>query len=145
MRGRAFLSNASLRGSCLACPAKHSCGSDVTLGDFWGVQAAHPEVDYEGGVSAVLCNTGRGVAAIDAVKPRVRWGESSLDKVLPGNPSLVRSVAPYEKRDRFMADLGDGMGIDGLMAKYDFKPSLARRVCGKLGRVGRKVLGLLGR
>ena len=142
---KAFLSNASLRGSCLACPAKHSCGSDVTLGDFWGVQAAHPEVDYEGGVSAVLCNTGRGVAAIDAVKPRVRWGESSLDKVLPGNPSLVRSVAPYEKRGRFMADLGDGMGIDGLMAKYDFKSSLARRVCGGLGRVGRKVLGLLGR
>ena len=109
------------------------------------MQTAHPEVDYEGGVSAVLCNTARGVAAIEALKPRVRWGESSLDKVLPGNPSLVRSVAPYEKRGRFMADLGDGMGIEGLMSKYDFKPSLARRVCGKLGRVGRKVLGLLGR
>ena len=109
------------------------------------MQTAHPEVDYEGGVSAVLCNTVKGVAAIEAVKPRMQWGESSLDKVLPGNPSLVRSVAPYEKRDRFMADLGDGMGIDGLMAKYDFKPSLARRVRGGLGRVGRKVLGLLGR
>lgn len=72
------------------------------------MQTAHPEVDYEGGVSAVLCNTGRGVAAIEALKPRVRWGESSLDKVLPGNPSLVRPVTPYEKRGRFMADLGDG-------------------------------------
>ena len=109
------------------------------------MRAAHPEVDYEGGVSAVLCNTSRGVAAIDAVKPRVQWGESSLDKVLPGNPSLVRSVTPYEKRGRFMADLGDGMGIDELMSKYDFRPSLARRVRGKLGGVRRKVLGLLGR
>ena len=142
---KAFLSNASLRPSCFACPAKRSCGSDITLGDFWGVQTAHPEVDYEGGVSAVLCNTVKGVAAIEAVKPRMQWGKSSLDKVLPGNPSLVRSVAPYEKRDRFMADLGDGMGIEGLMSKYDFKPSLARRVRGKLGGVGRKVLGLLGR
>ena len=140
---KAFLSNASLRASCLACPAKRSCGSDITLGDFWGVQAAHPEVDYAGGVSAVLCNTGRGVAAVDAVKPSLQWGESSLDKVLPGNPSLMRSVTTYEKRDRFMSDLGDGMSIDELMAKYDFKPSLARRVRGKLGGVKRGLLGLL--
>lgn len=108
------------------------------------MQTAHPEVDYEGGVSAVLCNTARGVAAIDAVKPRIQWGESSLDKVLPGNPSLVRSVAPYEKHGRFMADLGDGMGIDELMSKYDFKPSLARRARGKLGGVKRRLVGLLG-
>ena len=29
---KAFLSNASLRSSCYACPAKRSCGSDITLG-----------------------------------------------------------------------------------------------------------------
>lgn len=109
------------------------------------MRAAHPEVDYEGGVSAVLCNTDRGAAAVDAVKPSLQWGESSLDKVLPGNPSLMRSVTTYEKRDRFMSDLGDGMSIDELMAKYDFKPSLVRRVRGQLGRVKRRLLGLLGR
>ena len=140
---KAFLSNASLRSSCLQCPAKRSCGADITLGDYWGVQSAHPEVDYEGGVSAVLCNSVKGVAAIDAVKPRIQWGESSLEKVLPGNPSLVRSVTPYGKRNEFMGDLADGMGIDGLMGKYDFKPSLIQRVRGKLGGVKRKVLKLI--
>ena len=140
---KAFLSNASLRSSCLQCPAKRSCGADITLGDYWGVQSAHPEVDYEGGVSAVLCNSVKGVAAIDAVKPRIQWGESSLEKVLPGNPSLVRSVTPYGKRNEFMGDLADGMGIDGLMGRYDFKPSLIQRVRGKLGGVKRKVLKLI--
>ena len=140
---KAFLKNASLRSSCLDCPAKRSCGSDITLGDFWGVQSAHPEVDYEGGVSAVLCNTVRGVAAIDVVKPRVEWGASSLEKVLPGNPSLVRSVTPYGKRDGFLGDLSGGMGIDELMGKYDFKPTLKQRVRGKLGGVKRKVLKLI--
>ena len=140
---KAFLSNASLRSSCFRCPAKRSCGSDITLGDYWGVQSAHPEVEYEGGVSAVLCNTAKGLAAIDAVKLRVEWGESSLEKVLPGNPSLVRSVTPYGKRNEFMGDLADGMGIDGLMGKYDFKPSLIQRVRGKLGGVKRKVLKLI--
>ena len=142
---KAFLGNASLRSSCLRCPAKRSCGSDITLGDFWGVQAAHPEVVYEGGVSAVLCNTAKGTVAIDTVKARVEWGASSLEKVLPGNPSLVRSVTPYGKRNEFMGDLGGGMGIDELMTKYDFKPSLKERVRGKLGGVKRRLKGLLCR
>ncbi len=140
---KAFLSNASLRSSCLRCPAKRSCGSDVTLGDFWGVQAAHPEVDYEGGVSAVLCNTAKGAAAIDAVKPRVEWGASSMEKVLAGNPSLARPVAPYARRGEFLADLEAGMGIEELMAKYDFKPSLKQRIRGKLAGVKRRVLKLI--
>ena len=141
---KAFLNNASLRSSCLQCPAKRSCGSDITLGDYWGIQAAHPEVEHEGGVSAVLCNSGKGVAAIDAVKPRIQWGESSLEKVLPGNPSLVCSVTPYGRRSEFMGDLGGGMGIDELMGKYDFKPTIKQRVRGKLGGVKRKVLKMIG-
>ena len=140
---KAFLGNASLRSSCLRCPAKRSCGSDITLGDFWGVQAAHPEVDYEGGVSAVLCNTAKGAAAIGAVKPRVQWGESSLEKVLAGNPSLARPVAPYARRTEFLTDLEGGMGIDELMGKYDFKPTLKQRVCGKLGGVKRKIFKMV--
>ncbi|MFR7749878.1 MAG: Coenzyme F420 hydrogenase/dehydrogenase, beta subunit C-terminal domain [Collinsella sp.] len=59
---KAFLANASLRSSCLACPAKRSSGADITLGDF-GV----PEYPSRGrqlkGVSAVLCNTEKGVRA----------------------------------------------------------------------------------
>jgi hypothetical protein len=142
---RAFLNNASLRPSCYNCPAKRSCGSDITLGDFWGIQSAHPEVDYEGGVSAVLCNTAKGVAAIDGVRDGIEWGESSLEKVLPGNPSLVKSVAPYTRRDEFMAELANGVSIDGLMAKYSFAPSLGRRIRGKLGGVKRRILGCLKR
>ncbi len=142
---KAFLSNASLRASCYACPAKRSCGSDVTLGDYWGVQAAHPEVDYESGVSAVLCNTTKGAAAIEAVKDHVEWGESSLEKVLPGNPSLVRPVKPYEKRDEFVAGLESDTGIEELMGKYGFKPSLKQRVRGKLGGVKRRALKMIGR
>ena len=141
---KAFLANACLRPSCFSCPAKRSCGSDVTLGDFWGIQSAHPEVDYEGGVSAVLCNTPKGLAALQALKPRLEWGESSLEKVLPGNPSLVRPVAPYAHRDGFMADLESGLGIDSLIAKYDFKPTFAQRLRGKLSTVKRRLKNMIG-
>ena len=39
---RAFLANACLRPSCYACPAKRSCGSDITLGDFWASSRRTP-------------------------------------------------------------------------------------------------------
>lgn len=142
---KAFLANASLRPSCFACRVKRSCGSDVTLGDFWGIQSSHPEVDYEGGVSAVLCNTSKGLAAIERLKSGIEWGESSLEKVLPGNPSLVRPVVPYERRGEFMADLECGRGIDEMMAVYGFEPSLAQRVRSKLGGVKRRLKKLLGK
>lgn len=136
---KAFLANASLRPSCFQCPAKRGCGSDITLGDFWGFQGIHPEVDYSKGVSAVICNTRKGVAAFEGIADSVDRGDATIEQVLAGNPSLVKSVAPYEKRVEFMADFASGMGIDGLMAKYDFKPSLKQRMRGKLGAVKRKV------
>ena len=142
---RAFLRNASLRQSCFACPAKRSCGSDVTLGDFWGIQSAHPEVDCEGGVSAVLCNTAKGAAAIEALKPRLEWGRSSLEKVLPGNPCLTKSVAPYAERDEFMASLKAGADMAGMVGEYGFRPTLLQRLRGKLGGIKRRLAGLSGR
>ena len=141
---KAFLANASLRPSCFACPVKRSCGSDVTLGDFWGVQSAHPEVDYKDGVSAVLCNTSKGAAAIEILKPGIEWGESSLEKVLPGNPSLVRPVVPYWRRGEFMAALEDGIALDKMIVTFDFEPSLAQRVRNKFGGVKRRLKKLLG-
>lgn len=136
---KAFLRNASLRQSCFACPVKRSCGSDITLGDFWGIQSAHPEVDYEGGVSAVLANTAKGVSAVESLKSRLEWGESSAEKVLSGNPSLVKPVTPYEGCDGFVGDLESGLEIGEMFDKYGFRPTLAQRVRSKLGAVKRKV------
>ena len=141
---KAFLRNASLRQSCFSCPAKRSCGSDITLGDFWGIQSAHPEVDFEGGVSAVLANTAKGLSAVEALKPRLEWGASSLEKVLPGNPSLVRPVAPYARSVEFMVDLESGLDINALMSKYDFKPTLVQRLRGILGVIKQQIKKLLG-
>lgn len=136
---KAFLANASLRPSCFMCPAKRGCGSDITLGDFWGFQGIHPEVDYSKGVSAVICNTEKGFTAFKGIMASVECGDATIEQVLAGNPSLVKSVVPYEKRDEFMEDLALGMDIEGLMSKYDFKPSLKQRFRSKLGAVKRKV------
>ena len=136
---KAFLNNASLRSSCFACPAKRSCGSDITLGDFWGIQSAHPEVDYKDGVSAVLVNTAKGLSAVELLKPRLEWGKSSVEKVLPGNPCLMKSVSPYEGRDGFIQDLESGIGMSEMIGKYAFRPTLVQRIRSRLGGMKRRI------
>lgn len=142
---KAFLSNACLRPSCFSCPAKRRCGSDVTLGDFWGVQSAHPEVDYSGGVSAVICNTAKGVGALEVVSPLLDSGFTTFEKVLAGNPNLVASVVPYSRYSEFMFDVADGRTVPELMHKYTFEPTLVQRVRLHLGRAKRGLIHLFRR
>lgn len=142
---RAFLADAGLRPSCFSCPSKLSCGSDLTLGDFWGVQSAHPEVDFAGGVSAVLVNTPKGAEALEGVGTGLRLGPSSFEKVLAGNPCLARSVRPCPEREAFMAALVGEMPVEEMRRRWDFEPSLAQRLLSKLGGAKHKVKKLLGR
>ncbi len=138
---KAFLQNASLRESCLSCPSKRCCGSDITLGDFWGIQSVHPEIVDDLGVSAVICNTAKGVMAFDSVRGSLETGPSSLEEVVPGNPSLVHSVKAYAKRGEFLEDVADNMSIEDLMKKWAFEPSLKQKVRGKLSGLKHRILG----
>lgn len=138
---RAFLKNASLRPSCLACPFKRRCGSDVTLGDYWGIQRQHPEVSVEGGVSAVVCNTGRGLAAVSRISGSADSGESSLGKVVAGNPALVGSVQSYADRDAFMAAVAEGSSVPDMMVRWSFEPTLRQKLVSKAKGAAKRLLG----
>ena len=49
---RGFVNNLFMRPSCYTCPAKGgTCGSDVTMADFWGIQKLYPDFDDDKGVS----------------------------------------------------------------------------------------------
>lgn len=132
---RAFLDNASLRSSCFDCPAKRSCGSDFTLGDFWGFPSIHPEVDSSMGVSAVLCNTHKGKKWFDRVSSELEIGPSSYDEVLGGNPALATSVTPHPQRIIFLHALADGASIRELSSRWSFEDTLLIRLRRKLKRM----------
>lgn len=125
---RAFLDNASLRPSCFACPSKRSCGSDITLGDFWGFQSLHPEVDSAQGVSAILCNTSKGLAAIDVLLPQTVSDDAPYEDVLAGNPALEESAEPCEVRNDFIAAFRSGVSISELSGKWCFEEGFASRL-----------------
>lgn len=131
---KAFLSNASLRPSCYSCPFKRRCGSDITLGDYWGIRASHPEVTTDDGVSAVIVNSERGKEALVRISSLISFGESNFDDVVAGNPSLVRPVRPYRKRGAFMAAVASGMPIADMRERWTFAPSPARKLVKRLIR-----------
>lgn len=50
-----FLSNLTLRPSCYNCPVRSGrSGSDITLGDFWGINDLAPEINDNKGCNIVL-------------------------------------------------------------------------------------------
>lgn len=127
---KAFLSNASIRPSCFRCPAKRACGSDLTLGDFWGVGRCYPEVERSMGVSAVVVNTGLGEHATWEASGALELGAAEYECILVGNPSLESSGLPYARYDDFMDDVASGMRLSALQNKWPFRQTLVSKLRG---------------
>lgn len=138
---RAFVRNASLRGSCLACPAKRRCGSDLTLGDFWGIGKWHPDVPSDMGVSAVVASTGRGRLAIDRISEWISTGPASFEEIASGNPSISRSLPPFAERGAFVRAIESGAPVSEMMRRWDFEPPLRRKAVAIAKRVAKRILG----
>lgn len=137
---KAFLNNASLRESCFNCPSKSRAGSDITLGDFWGIASYHPGVKTSSGVSAVLVNSEKGSAALSEIANLISCGDSSYESILRGNPSLRESSKPFRGYTQFMDDLASGMCMKEMLANWSFKPTVLQRMVSVLSAVKKKVL-----
>ena len=99
---RGFLANLYLRPSCYECKCKgEHVSSDITLGDFWGIERLMPGLNVDKGVSAVILNTDKGRSFFDGIKDKLFCGEVSYQDVVLGNPSLVRPCAKPKKSDLF--------------------------------------------
>lgn len=138
---RAFLRNASLRGSCLSCLFKRRCGSDITLGDYWGVRRQHPEVSVDGGVSAVLGNTRKGAGAVSRISDSMTFGGSSIEKIVSGNSSLVRPVQPFVERAEFLSSLAAGMSIPEMIRRWDFEPTRKQKIVSGAKAAVKRLIG----
>ena len=97
---KGFLADLYLRPSCYACPAKClKSGSDITIGDFWGIQNVLPEFDDDKGVSAVLLNTEKSLKTIPLYS--IDQKEVAYEDVYRGNPALIKAVFRPQKRKNF--------------------------------------------
>lgn len=97
--------NVNLRPSCFHCryctPARNS---DITLGDFWGIEQVRPDFDDGMGCSAVICHTQTGRQLWEQVQPEVQWFACEEQELANDRqPRLREPVQPHPKRALYMA------------------------------------------
>lgn len=135
-----FLLDIALRESCYDCNFKlGNKYSDITLGDFWGVNNYYPEMYNKKGVSAIIINTAKGLDIFNKISSNLEYKNCKLEEILSGNPSLKLSGKYPTRRNEFFDNI-DILNINDLTKKYTKRP-LYKRILGKLKRVIKKVLG----
>lgn len=130
---RGFLRGLYLRPSCHRCAFKSLLsGADLTIGDYWRVGEAHPELDDDRGVSLAIVASEKGETALMACANRMRFLLSTYENASRGNPSLNRSVAAHRNRRRFFDGLAEG-SVEALIRDC-MKTSRSRKLAHSLKR-----------
>ena len=114
-----IVSHINCRPTCYECKYKGFPRiSDITLGDFWGIEKIAKTMDDNLGTSVVLLNSHKGIAFFDAIKDQIKTKEMTLSVVLPGNQALLHPIAkPTINRDEFYRDV-DRLPFDAVVKKY---------------------------
>ena len=99
-----------MRPSCYACPAKGgTCGSDITMADFWGIQKLYPDFDDDKGVSLVIIHSLKGEDVFNACN--FESMPVTLEEGTRFNQSYYYSMKMTSKRELFFADFIEGKRI----------------------------------
>lgn len=87
---RAFLSGRYYRNSCYSCKfASPERPGDFTIGDYWGIERAHPAFYDERGVSLLMLNTPEATRFFgERCAATCAWVESTLELACAENSNL---------------------------------------------------------
>ncbi len=130
-----FLSNLYLRPSCYDCHFREgSSGSDITIGDFWGIDIIRPELDDDKGLSLVIANNKQSDDLLRALGCNLT--EMQLSEAIKYNPSITTSVSIPPYRELFFATRKH-MGLKPalrLCCRSSILYRIIRRICKLLTR-----------
>lgn len=96
----AFVSDQIIRESCSVCTFKgiNRC-SDITLGDFWGIENLHPEMSDDQGTSLLLIHSDKANIVWNSIKDKTDYLEVKEDETYSENPSLIRAARTSKNRE----------------------------------------------
>ena len=118
-----------LRPSCYECQFKklpHM--SDITIGDFWGIDKIDSAFNDDKGVSLVLINTSQGRKIFEKIKGDSIFMPCSLKESI--QPRLISPTPCPHEREQFYNDICN-MDFDKLVKKYTCS-SLKKRLIMRL-------------
>jgi len=116
---QAMYNHLSIMKSCYNCKFKELIsGSDIKLGDFWGIENLNMGLDYINGVSIVMLNSDKACHIFNEIKDNLIYKEVSLDSIYSTNTSFFK-CASNEKRDEFFKEYMTQNNINDKMKILD--------------------------
>ena len=113
-----FLKDNALRESCYRCSFRgDNHKSDLTIADFWGIEALCPDFFDDRGTSLLIVQNEKGKEFFDSCKDRFRSRETDFFKAVSFNPAYFKSPARKDKRNFFYKDF-ENRGIDYLYRRF---------------------------
>ena len=97
---KGFMANLYLRPSCYACSAKGGRSlSNLTMGDFWGIDKIRPDLNDDKGISALLVNDMHGFFLLNGTG--INLWQMDYKDVLCFNSALEKSAVKPKEREMF--------------------------------------------
>ncbi|WP_081679540.1 Coenzyme F420 hydrogenase/dehydrogenase, beta subunit C-terminal domain [Butyrivibrio sp. XPD2002] len=132
-----FLRGIIYRDNCYECRyAKKDRISDITIGDFWGLDKKTLQKPYDGRISTILVNTSKGQELLDMAVNHIYVEERLLDEALKYNEQLNHPMVVHEDREIFLNNLDKGV-YKALCSTRTGKEITRKRIKNKV----RKLLG----
>ncbi len=113
-----FSRDLTLRPSCFSCPFKgKERASDITLGDFWGIENVCPQMDDNMGTSLAIVHTYKGLQLFNGIKDELIISSVDADEALKYNGAALRPATTVENREQFFIDVIEDKYED-VIARY---------------------------
>ncbi len=133
-----YLSNIALRPSCYNCICKGAKLSDITIGDYWGINDLFPEMDDDNGTSVVIVRTEKGQHLFDTIKDSLIYVKTDYENVTQNNPMERNSTNRSIYRNSFYRNT-EGKDFDSIYKEY-FDHSISLRITRKIKSIYFKIL-----
>jgi len=109
------------RPSCSECSYKDFRGaSDITIGDYWGIESVKPEFTDSLGVSLVFVNSEKGEKLFTQIKDDLNLIETATESAIPENKYIATSSRVHKDRDLFFTSV-DSENFSNLVERLLFK------------------------
>ena len=103
-----FLKGDTYRECCYRCRyCTQERISDITIGDYWGIEQEHPKFYSTKGVSVMMLNTDKALGCFEQVKPLFYTQDSTFEQASRKNHNLLSPTKRTLLRDTVYNHLDD--------------------------------------
>lgn len=135
----AFLSHLALRESCTDCRfKKKNRVSDITLGDFWGINGINTKMNDEKGTSLVVINSLKGQELFDSIKDEIIYEEVNFENAIKENPSYIYSSKTNIKSEQFFMDINNN-NFDKVVNRYIKNEKIYIKILRKIKQIVKNI------